>query len=210
VDVPIVPRAQELQPVAQGIFLWQFYDPTVHADLFATALETPSGLCLIDPIPLDRDPMNDLRSRGKVTGIVVTNANHIRAMAEFASTFSVPVFAHHELRENPDFANARWIQDGESISSGLAAIAIDGGPPGEIALYYNEGGGVVVLGDALINFEPYGFGLLPAKYCSNPKHMRRSLQKLLDYPFDRMLFAHGTPILTGARVRLEALLAANR
>jgi glyoxylase-like metal-dependent hydrolase (beta-lactamase superfamily II) len=68
----------------------------------------------------------------------------------------------------------------------------------------------MVVGDALINFEPHGFGLLPAKYCLDPSLMRQSLRKLLDYAFDRMLFAHGTPILSGARARLERLLAASR
>jgi hypothetical protein len=81
---------------------------------------------------------------------------------------------------------------------------------GEIAIHYEGDGGTMVIGDALINFEPYGFALLPAKYCSDFKLMRRSLPKLLDYAFERMLFAHGTPLLSGARERLEFLLAANR
>jgi hypothetical protein len=68
----------------------------------------------------------------------------------------------------------------------------------------------MVIGDALINFEPYGFGLLPAKYCSNFKLMRRSLSQLLDYSFERMLFAHGMPILSRARERLELLLTEHR
>jgi hypothetical protein len=68
----------------------------------------------------------------------------------------------------------------------------------------------MVIGDALINFDPYGFALLPAKYCSNFKLMRRSLSKLLDYSFDQMFFAHGMPILAHARERLEFLLNERR
>ena len=68
----------------------------------------------------------------------------------------------------------------------------------------------MVVGDALINFEPYGFGLLPAKYCRDFKRMRQALTKLLDYSFERILFAHGTPILAGARERLEKLLGVSR
>ena len=86
------------------------------------------------------------------------------------------------------------------------AIEIEGGPPGEIAIHSDAEKGSLIIGDALINFEPYGFALLPAKYCSNARLMRRSLRKLLDYTFQRMLFAHGTPILTAARQRLEQLL----
>jgi hypothetical protein len=36
--------------------------------------------------------------------------------------------------------------------------------------------------------------------------MRRSLRKLLDYKAERMLFAHGMPILSGASDRLQRLL----
>jgi hypothetical protein len=36
--------------------------------------------------------------------------------------------------------------------------------------------------------------------------MRRSLRKLLDYKAERMLLAHGTPILSRASERLQGLL----
>ena len=85
-------------------------------------------------------------------------------------------------------------------------IAIEGAGPGEIALYYPADNGTLILGDALINFEPYGFTFLPRKYCSNEKEMRQSLRKLLDYKAERMLFAHGMPILSGASERLRGLL----
>ncbi len=100
----------------------------------------------------------------------------------------------------------RHFRVAKGLSQGLTGIAIDGGPQGEMALHYNANGGTMVLGDALINFEPHGFGFLPAKYCRNARLMRRSLRKLLDYAFDRMFFAHGTPILSGARARVERLL----
>jgi len=92
------------------------------------------------------------------------------------------------------------------VGPGLNAVPIDGAPAGEIAVYCDADGGTLVIGDALINFEPYGFALLPPKYCSSAKLMRKSLRTLLDYSFERMLFAHGIPILSGARQRLKQLL----
>ena len=65
---------------------------------------------------------------------------------------------------------------------------------------------VRIIGDALINFAPYGFTFLPAKYCSNQKQMRQSLGKLLAYKAERMFFAHGLPILSAASERLRGLL----
>lgn len=202
-----MPTIDEVSP---GIFVWQTYDGTVKADLFSTALETPSGTCLVDPIPLDEESLLGFGAQRKVSGIWVTNANHARAAADFARTFSVPIYVHEDLLGHADFPKATAISECEGLAQGVTGIAIDGGPQGEMALHYNAGGGTMVLGDALINFEPHGFGFLPAKYCRNARLMRRSLRKLLDYAFDRMFFAHGTPILSGARARLERLLATSR
>lgn len=201
---------QTIDEVFPGIFVWQTYDSSVKADLFSTALETASGTYLVDPIPLDKESLLVFAAQRKVSGIWVTNENHARAAADFARTFSVPVYVHDDLRGHGDFPNATAVSEGERLAQGVTGIAIDGGPTGEMALHYNASGGTMVLGDALINFEPHGFGFLPAKYCRNARVMRRSLRSLLDYSFDRMFFAHGTPILSGARARVEQLMATSR
>jgi hypothetical protein len=207
----LMPRAEEVDEVSPGIFVWQAYDTQVKADLFSTALAAPAGLCVVDPIPLAPEGLLTLRAQNpKPAGIFVTNANHARAAMDFAQSLSVPIYVHDELHGSPDFPQATGIHDGEVFSKGLTAIAIDGGPSGEMALHHNDNEGTLVVGDSLINFEPHGFGLLPAKYCLDPKLMRRSLGKLLDYTFARMFFAHGGPILFGARARVERLLATIR
>jgi len=206
-----MPRAQEVDEVAPGIFVWQAYDGRVKADLFSTALKTNTGTWIVDPISLTSNARLGLRTNcPRIAGIFVTNANHPRAAADFAQSLKVPVCAHKELCGVGDFLPTTGVQDGEVFSPGLTAIAIDGGPAGEMALHQSDGGGTMIFGDALINFEPHGFGLLPAKYCLDSKLMRRSLDRILDYSFERMLFAHGTPILAGARSRLEQLLSASR
>jgi hypothetical protein len=199
--------AQEVEPIVSGISIWQVYEPAVKAELFSTALTTDSGAYLVDPIPLAADALAALRSPGETIGIFVTNANHGRAAAVFSREFSVPTYVHHSLGETTEFAGTIGVHDGQTLAGGLTAIGIDGGAAGEMALHCFQDGGTIVVGDALINFEPHGFGLLPSKYCLDAKLMRRSLSKLLDYSFERIFFAHGTPILSGARARLERLLA---
>src|SRR5688572_5386097 len=111
---PMVPgpmrRAQEIAEVSPGIFVWQAYDGKVKAELFSTALETHSGPCVVDPIPLATEGLLLLRARYPQTaGIFVTNANHARAATDFAGTFSAPLYVHGELRGNPDFAEATGV-----------------------------------------------------------------------------------------------------
>ena len=103
-------------------------------------------------------------------------------------------------------SRVRKVSDGDAICDGLQVIGIEGAVQGEIVLHYVPDSETLIIGDALINFEPYGFAFLPAKYCSDQKEMRRSLRKLLDYKAERLLFAHGTPILSSASDRWRALL----
>jgi hypothetical protein len=182
--------ASEIELIAPGLRFWRVYDPTVKAELYSTALTLAESTYLVDPVPLAPDALAELRSQTTIAGVIVTNENHQRAAAEFADKFEAPIYS-----------------DGsQPFPPGLTAVRIEGAVAGEIAVHSEAAGGVVIMGDALINFDPYGFTFLPAKYCLNVKAMRRSLPKLLDYSFERMLFAHGTPILKGARRRLEQLL----
>jgi hypothetical protein len=201
--------ALEIEPVGLGIALWRAYDPSVKADLYSSAVTTPSGSYLVDPIPLQPEAEARLASETKIAGIILTNENHERAAALFAQKFRAPIYADAALARATQLAGVRSIQE-VSLAEEMKPIRIDGGPAGEIAVLFAVGSGTMVVGDALINFEPYGFDLLPAKYCSNFKLMRRSLSKLLDHSFERMLFAHGTPITSHARDRLEVLLNEHR
>ena len=197
--------AEEYQPLSEGLLLWQAFDPKAKAELFSTAGRTPQGTILIDPISLTDPALEQLAAEGPLGGIVVTNANHWRASADFARRFSISLFAHPDAGATAD-GPFEPVIDGQQIFGSIDVIAIPGGAPGEIALHFPDKKESLVMGDALIHFEPHGFALLPAKYCVDQKQMRQSLRKLLPFRAERMLFAHGTPLLAGAGDRLQHLL----
>ncbi len=199
--------------------IWQSYDPALKADLFSTAITTRNGTFLVDPIPLADAALAQLLNAGSVIGVIVTNSNHLRASANFAQHFSVPIFARAETFPDQAFPGTkvrqsdglvRWrVGNGGKICDELAVIGIEGAAAGEIVLHSATNDGTLITGDALINFEPYGFTFLPHKYCSNEKEMRHSLRKLLAHKTERMFFAHGPPILSRAGERLQQLLDAD-
>jgi hypothetical protein len=199
--------AADLCRLSDFLWLWQVYDPSVKSDLFSSVAKIGDRLLLIDPIPLAEPALEELTQNGPVSGVLVTNLNHPRATAAFARRFEVPIFAAEPVIGEFGAARTVALAAGEVIAPGVVAIAIAGAAAGEMAFHFAADGGTIVIGDALINLEPYGFALLPPKYCSSQKEMRRSLRQLLDWPFERLLFAHGTPILLSARARLETLLA---
>ncbi|HEX8280747.1 MAG TPA: hypothetical protein VF551_05185, partial [Chthoniobacterales bacterium] len=197
-----VPRQTEIHRLSNDLAIAQRYDASVKADLFATALATTAGTYLVDPFEMEPAALDELVGGARVAGVVVTNANHERASHDVAARFSVPVYAHPDAGVPAELQ----IEHGNVIPPDLKAIAIQGAPRGECAIYSPGENGTLIIGDALINFGSHGFTLLPPKYCSDARVMQRSLRRLLDYQFERIVFAHGHPITTAARARLVALL----
>ena len=196
-----------------GLACWETYDPASKVDLYSSAVRVGKRLFFVDPIPLEEDALDTLTEHAVPAGIVLTNANHARAAALFRREFELPVWMHEEAgAEIGMIADETIPAGGGTVFDGvLEAIPLPGAVAGEIALYRaarstEDGGGVMIVGDALIHLPAQGFSVLPDKYCTNAKMLRRSLAGLLDWPFEAMMFAHGEPILHGARERLAALL----
>ncbi len=200
--------ADDFHDLGHGLFEWSVYDPAVKVELHAHALVVGGELLCIDPIPLRREAREELLAAAGVSGfgsILLTNGNHARAAEEFRRRFRTGVGAHEDARE-------ALRADGLEVDGpprGMKALALPGFGPGEVAYWHPEDGGTLFVGDALINLPaPYGFSVLPDKYCSDSRVAWASLRTLLEVDFTRMLFAHGTPLVAGARGKLAALLAA--
>jgi glyoxylase-like metal-dependent hydrolase (beta-lactamase superfamily II) len=86
----------------------------------------------------------------------------------------------------------------------MESIPLPGFGPGEKAFLYE---GTLIFGDALIHLEPEGLCLLPEKYRDDKKQALRSLAALEKLAPQRLLFAHGNPIVQRAAERLAAALA---
>lgn len=197
------PESQQLTP---NLCLWQVFDPAIKTDLFSTAVLSGGTLFLIDPIRLTQAPLEKLLAGRQAAGILVSNANHVRGSAELARACKVPIYCAPETVGEFEDVEVIRLNAGMKIVPGVTAIAIEGAALGEFAFHFGDDGGTMVMGDALIRLDPYGFSLLPAKYCQNQKELRRSLRQLLDWSFERLLFAHGAPLLTRPHERLETLL----
>jgi len=193
----------EFARISPSYALWHTYDRKLKAELFSTALVAGNELTVIDPIALLPAHRIELESLGRVARIVITNANHPRYAATFAHFYSAPIFAPPQL--SAELPHSHSLQVAHTIGR-LRIIRIEGAAEAEFALYHPDAAGTLIVGDALINFDPHGFTLLPRKYCTNQKQMVRSLHKLLDLDFSRIFFAHGNPIMIRAREQLESLL----
>ena len=194
--------ADEYQLVRPGVAFWQAHDPAVKTDLCCCALETAGGFIFCDPIPLAPAALDELLAGGPPAAILLTSANHERAAVQFSKRFKIEIWAHAAARG--ELPATRWFEEGDPLPGNVGAISLPGFAAGETGYFID---GLLILGDAVINVAPYGFSILPDKYCDDPKLARESLQKLLPLSVETIVFAHGLPIVTGARERLGALVA---
>ena len=196
---------------AWSLACWEAFDAASKVDLHACALTLADGrLFLVDPIPLARAALDELLAAPGVrpAGILVTNGNHARAAGDFRRRLNLPLCAHPAAASEAGLTADVAIPDagGPLFDGALEAVPLPGAAAGELALYRADGGGLVIVGDALINLPSHPFTVLPDKYCDDPKTLRRSLAALLERPFATLAFAHGQPLTRDPRTRLAALL----
>jgi hypothetical protein len=213
--------AQEFQRINPRVAFWQAYEPAVKCDLSCCALKCREGWVWVDPIGLAA--MDALLAEAPPAAIVLTNGNHARASAALRERLDVPVIAHTDAGTElvADVTVDRWVTGEDALLfPELRVFRIHGAGPGEIALLLtpalarvNEAAGdtcpgnVLVLGDAVVNVAPVGFAFLPDKYCSDPRALRESVEKLLRFDFELLTFAHGAPLVTGPKDKLRLLFA---
>lgn len=199
--------ADDFDAVSADLFVWEKFDPRVKTVLSSCAIRVDAGLVLVDPIELGDEAWERLSGGGPPVAIVLTNANHERAAWSCRVRFEVPLFAHADAMGEMQLEADKWVREGERILEELEVIELGGAGAGEMALHSPRGSGVLLVGDALINLDSDGVRPLPAKYCRDAKRAMKSLRKLLNFRFEILTFAHGLPIVSSARARLEGVLA---
>lgn len=197
----------DVQRFAAESFYWEKYCDELKTTLSSAAFREDSEVAIIDPVPLTMSAMNKVVGHASRAFVLLTSANHERSALALRDNMRIPIWAHEAARADMEIEANEYFKDGDTLPAGLAAVHVPGATAGETAFYTPRNGGMVAIGDALVNLDPeQGMAFLPAKYAQDPRQSRQSLQKLLKLEFEMMTFAHGQPIVSGARQRLQALL----
>ena len=191
----------EYHEVTENLFVWNGFNPECKTDCSATAVRTPEGFVLIDPVRLEEQALTRMVGADKVVAVLLTNGNHERAADYEKERLDVPLYAPEGARH--EVAADHSVQDGEVLFQTLKAIALPGGGAGETAYLAP---GVLIVGDALIHLD--GLTVLPEKYCGNMRVLRESLKALPALKFDAVCFAHGRPLVQDAHAQVTALVEA--
>jgi glyoxylase-like metal-dependent hydrolase (beta-lactamase superfamily II) len=189
----------DFHQITSDLFVWHGYNPECKTDCTSTAIRTPDGFVLIDPVRLEEQAIERIVSDDKVVAVLLTNGNHLRGSLYEKERLDVPIYA-------PSGAESvvpvdQVVSDGELLWETLRAIALPGGSPGETAYHAP---GVVVIGDAVTNLD--GLQVLPEKYCADLPLLLNSLRAIRPLQFEIACFAHGLPIVGKARQKLADIV----
>ncbi len=189
----------DFHQITSDLFIWHGYNPECKTDCSSTAIRTPDGFVLIDPVRLEEQAIERILSDDKVVAVLLSNGNHLRGALYEKERLDVPIYA-------PNGAQGmvpadRVVSDGEILWETLRAIALPGASPGETAYHAP---GVLVIGDAVTNLN--GLEVLPEKYCADLPRLLNSLRVLRSLQFEIACFAHGLPIRGNARQKLAEIL----
>jgi len=198
--------ATELRKITRILQGWSSFHAQWKIDFDSYALKTPDGVVFIDPMKPAPAVVEKLEALGEPLAIFLTNADHDRDADWFRKQYGIQIYAHEKAKADCDTKIDVLVLDGEKLPGGVKVIPLLGTAAGSVAFYTRQSGGIVLMGDSLLNIPGKGLALLPAQYLEDKKQAVQSLRQLLDLNFKIATFAHGDPLVKDAKKRIERFL----
>ncbi len=205
--------------------------PGVHLPVRAVLLPLEKGSVLISPIPFSHDQIQSIRALTPVTDIIAPNLHHNKFVADARLKFpGANVWAPEGFRQKyPNLHVDRVLGEGAWPYKGeLDLLALDGAPTMNEVAFLHTPSKTLIVGDLVFNIlRPIGllsplifkkFGTYKRfamskfwlKFVKDRAAFEASLRTLLEWDFETVVMAHGTPLTSSkdgsAKERLRASL----
>jgi glyoxylase-like metal-dependent hydrolase (beta-lactamase superfamily II) len=195
-----------METILGDVLTWSWFSEPHGYNFNSLLIPDPAGNLCIDPVEPSDEVLNELVRR-RVSRILLTNRNHVRAANRVRERTGAHCYIH---LEDAAYAKAQGaildgeIHEGEKIGA-LEVIGVSGKSPGEVALLWPERKALIV-GDAVVGNPPGQLSLLRERVMDDPARLRRSVQQLLALDFDTILVGDGVSVIGDAKQRLRELV----
>jgi glyoxylase-like metal-dependent hydrolase (beta-lactamase superfamily II) len=198
--------AEKLQEVVPGVFHWSVENTRIGGVTSAShAVHASAGEnVLIDPVRLNDEALETLLP---VSAIVVTAATHQRASWRYRKRFGAPVYLPRGSRATDEEPDEHY-GAGDVLPGGLEAVHTPGPEEPHYALLKRDAR--VLFCPDLVMIDRGELVFVPGEYHEDPNETRRSVERLLELPFDVLCLDHGPPLLDDPKESLRELLAVTR
>jgi len=199
-----------MQEILPGIFHWITFHEGIKQDVHSYYIGATDPAVLIDPrVPAEGIKWFETQKPPK--HIYLTNRHHYRHSGQFAEFFSTTVWCHKDgLHEFTRGEAVKPFNHGDELSGGILALKVGILCPEETTLYIPHSGGVIAIGDAIVRYGD-DLGFVPDYLMGEePEAVKHGLRSVflshLERDFDHLLFAHGKPWISGAKMGLRQFL----
>ena len=181
--------ATSIEEVAPGIYHWTVEDDRIHNRSDSYAVETPEGTVLVDPLPLEENLFETMKS---VVAICLTGRFHQRAAWRYQKKFDVPVFAPSKGKGYEGKPDHLYVAD-ELLPAGLKVVHAPGPTDAHYNFYLERNATTVMfIADLLIRRNSDDlFRFVPDQFMDTPDLARKSVHNLLNYNIDILCPNHG-------------------
>jgi glyoxylase-like metal-dependent hydrolase (beta-lactamase superfamily II) len=199
-----------MREILPGILHWKAVHPKLGIEVSSYYVEPARAL--IDPLA-PAEVVEELESDERPERILLTNRHHLRDSGSLSERFGCPILCSekglHEFEGGPEVQGFAF---GQEVAPGIEALEVDAICPEEAALLIGHGGGALAVADGVINYGRLRF-VRDYLLGDDPEAIKRALiesyARLLDRPFDALLFAHGEPIASGGKAALREFTEAS-
>jgi hypothetical protein len=200
-----------MREILPGIFHWTTFHEGIGSIVHSYFVAATNLPLVIDPRVPD-EGLTWFTHKTPPQHILLTNRLHYRHSGRFARAFGAKIWAHQAGKKAFGVGRhkARLFKHGARLPSGILALKVGALCPEETAFHIPLHGGILSIGDALIR-EGGRLSFVPDFLMGeDPEGVKRGLKqafrRLLRCKFDHMLFAHGTPLIGGAKKALKRFL----
>ena len=189
-----------MKQIAPGIQQWSFFSEEKQLDFNGLLLTVNDHHIMVDPPLIDEAARMAVLKGPSLDYIVLTNRDHLREADACRREFQAKVYVPEADASQMNIVADKTYRDGELLPGGLWVIHLEGmKSPGESALLLERGGGVLIVGDALIGKPTGQLNLLPAEKFADIGKAKEGLRRLLKYNFSMVLVGDGASILDGGK-----------
>lgn len=190
--------------IAPGLWFWTAPHPRIHVEVSSYYLSRER--VLIDAL-VPSAGLGWFDSVGAPEHFLLSNRHHDRGAWEFRKAFGCTVHCvGNGIHELEGRGPVEPFDFGEELPGRIVAHEVGAICPDEAALHIPEHRALVIA-DGVIRTREGQLGFVPDHLMDEPEQTKRGLcegyRALLGLEFDRLLLAHGAPVLKGGKEALR-------
>ena len=163
-------------------------------------------LVLIDPLPLSVEDAREIEAIGKPSHILMTCNYHFRESAVLRQKWGCEIWLHQDRLKDSEAQLDGTFQDGDVFWDTIEVIHVpDVYFMEEVAFLARGDGNTMIVGDLMCGGRkdrgvPDGsIWISGPEYIADLQEARSALRKVGEHSFEKLCFAHGTPIAKAAK-----------